>query len=125
MNDHELERVDNFIARVRAFRITAAVGPATGWDADAAEIAPWHEKYPQLHVPNFFRAYTVNRNDLLAALEGGVVDEATTGSALRELMRNQFREWLQSERVDPDDLDPMVAAYNVNPLAGLQQERGI
>lgn len=119
MNDQELKRVDDCIARARAFRITAAIGPATGWDPNAVEIGPWHEKYRQLHVPNFFRAYTVDRDDLVTALEGGAVDEARTLSTMRGLVHSQFRGWLQSEGVDPDDLDAMVAAYNVNPLAGL------
>jgi hypothetical protein len=121
MNDQELKRIDDFIARVRAFRITAAVGPATGWDADAVEIEEWHAKYHQLHVPRFFRAYTVDRDELIAALDGHVVDETTARRAMRELMQHQFRGWLQSENVDAGDLDGMVAAYDVNPLAGLPE----
>src|SRR3954462_10905406 len=117
MDIEQLKRVDEFIARVRAFRMTAAIGPATGWDADAAKITSWHEKYPVLHVPNFFRAYTTNRDELIAALEGGDVDDATTRNAARELIHRQFRDWLRAEGVHPDDLDAMVAAYDLNPLA--------
>jgi hypothetical protein len=119
MNDEQTRRIDDFIARVRAFRMTATIGSAMGWDADASEIDVWLEKYPKLHVPNFFRAYTVDRDDLHAALEGGVDDEIATRGTMRELIHRQFGEWLRNEGVHPDDLDAMVAAYNLNPLAGL------
>src|ERR1051325_7722223 len=109
MNDEELNRIDAFITRIRAFRVAAAIGAATGWDANAVAIEPWHEKYHQLHVPRFFRDYSLDRDALTAAMEGHVVDETTLRHTMRHLLQCQFRRWLHSEDICASDLDPMVA----------------
>src|SRR3954451_1117982 len=117
MDAKALEWVDDFIRRVREYRVSAEIGPATGWDPNAVEIEPWHEKYRRIHVPSFFRDYTVDRDELIAAMEGDAVNEATARRASRELVQQQFRAWLQCEDVDSRDLDAMAEAYDINPLS--------
>jgi hypothetical protein len=121
MTVQEIQWLDDFLRRVAEFRVAAAIGPATGWDANAPEIEWWHEKYRGVHIPSFFRAYELDRDQLILALEGEALNEGAARRASRSLLRNQFSAWLRGEGVDAADLEAMVAAYNVNPLAGLPE----
>jgi hypothetical protein len=119
MDNEETGFIDDFLSRVRAFRVSAAVGPQTGWDPNAPAIEPWHEKYPRLHIPQFIRAYEMDRDQIAEAMRGHPFSEAIVLRVTRDVLRRQFRDWLRGEGVSEGDLDAMVAAYDVNPLAGL------